>query len=744
MPNARSIRQSYPKNEAWPDHLLQNGVLPAISHVTSEQTASSLPDFLTRYSEIGKHMYQLGQQTHDPDCFRSALWVYGEALAMLQKSPFSQSASTEICIGFAKSALVLADERAIADAISHMMTLISAAKLKQQLLASELEFTLGILLAKQHNYAAAMRVLDVWWATHVKHEHAAWVRQYALWLGAKSAANGNGAHHDITLWAYEFSLRKTWPEFTLTQLNQYYSTVKTHITAPFPTCHLAFGRALVQKNAYVEAIEALKQAVSEFAPSQRGVALFELAYAYLVYGQYVDATRIMKQYAELATLENRFAVVPVLALLDRLSQSRRHAVLVGINQYQHKDLPRLRGAKNDVAAMRDVLMQRWGFQADDITELIDDQATRDAILTKFKLLTAVSRERPCVFYFAGHGSTDQDRLPTIIPVDGRCGDVREISLDELAKFAGDTSANLVTIFDVGFESEQAKYASGRSVKQTQKLRPQPRFSSREAWANHAAGLTVGAMSLYAHPPEDYAQPRSLEVKIQGNDSLNMVTTYRGRLTSVLVDILDRAGMSLTLTQLRQALHAAYQNLLPSARTASAHSEQRPVFLSTIHNQAVGMVDEIRKTPLKQIASVLRTALKLPTEGCDDNVAAFERPNTMQWHVRLNLGIAYAACGDYAEALTWLKDIASLQMATQADTFQAHYHLGRVLFLEGQEGKLEQAASQLRRAIEMAATDVRAHYFLAQTIRAQINRQYAKQVETLMQTYLQHGAPFGVP
>lgn len=742
MPSIRPIRQNYPKSETWRPHALQNGA-PVVE-------PAPLPDSLMRQFDIGKHIYWLGQLTNDIDCFKSALAVYGDALALAQTLHLNPSVQTEICMGMAKAALALQDETAIEDAVMYLKTLLAEGKAAQHVISPDAEFMLGMLLAKQRNYASAIRVLDIWWATHLRHEHSAWVRQYALWLGtqahSQSIGNGHDSHSDdLILQAYEFSQRQTWPEWGLPHLVQHYQKIKTALAATFPAYHLAFGRAFIEKHAYVEAIAALKQAVNEFAPNKRAPALFDLAYTHLVYGQYAEATHAMRQYTEIASMEDRFSVAPLTALLDRLSQSRRHALLVGINQYHHKDLPRLRGAKNDVAAMRDVLIQRWGFQAEDITELMDDQATRDAILTKFKLLTAISRERPCVFYFAGHGATDQDSLPTIIPVDGRCGDVREISLDELAKFAGDTSANLVTIFDVGFESDHAKYASGRSVKQAIKPRLQPRFGSREAWHNHAAALTVGAMSVYAHPPEDHAHARTLEIKIQGNDPLNIATTYRGRLTTMLVDILDQAGMSLTLSQLREALNEAYQDeLLPSARTTPTHSDQRPVFLSTVHNQAVTMADEIRQSPLRQIAATLRNAIKLPDDILrSDDGAAFD-PNGLRWHVRLNLGIVCAAYGDYAEALAWLSELSNTKVLPKPDNdFQVHYHLGRVLFLAGNDAKLEQAASELRRASEISPGDVRAHYFLAQTLRAQIERLYLKQIESLLKTYTQHGAPLGV-
>lgn len=89
------------------------------------------------------------------------------------------------------------------------------------------------------------------------------------------------------------------------------------------------------------------------------------------------------------------------------AQARRHALLIGISDYEH--LRDLEGPRNDVRSLDRVLRQDWGF--DRISTLVDRDATRDAILGAISALIEDTREGDHVFlYFSGHGTSflDQD------------------------------------------------------------------------------------------------------------------------------------------------------------------------------------------------------------------------------------------------------------------------------------------------------------------------------------------------
>ncbi len=86
----------------------------------------------------------------------------------------------------------------------------------------------------------------------------------------------------------------------------------------------------------------------------------------------------------------------------------KRALLVGIDAYAH--VRPLRGCVNDVAIMRGVLVDTFGFAADRIRQLTNEQATRDAMLASLDTLVADTGTGDIVvFYFAGHGSQMTDR-----------------------------------------------------------------------------------------------------------------------------------------------------------------------------------------------------------------------------------------------------------------------------------------------------------------------------------------------
>jgi peptidoglycan/xylan/chitin deacetylase (PgdA/CDA1 family)/uncharacterized caspase-like protein len=99
------------------------------------------------------------------------------------------------------------------------------------------------------------------------------------------------------------------------------------------------------------------------------------------------------------------------------------AVIIGIDEYTQ--WPRLSYAGNDARAMRDLLIQKYNFKPENVTTLLNHEATRDRILSAIGDTladpTKVVREDRVFVFFAGHGATR--RLPNgralgyIVPVD---------------------------------------------------------------------------------------------------------------------------------------------------------------------------------------------------------------------------------------------------------------------------------------------------------------------------------------
>ena len=132
------------------------------------------------------------------------------------------------------------------------------------------------------------------------------------------------------------------------------------------------------------------------------------------------------------------------AVSPSVSAGTKRALLIGINNY--KAVPHLMGSLNDVAAIQQILITRWGFEPSNIKTLTEQAATRAAILAALRELVHESGPNDTVFvHFSGHGSQVQDLDgdeddgldETLVPYDGRTPGVPDIVDDELDRiFAG--------------------------------------------------------------------------------------------------------------------------------------------------------------------------------------------------------------------------------------------------------------------------------------------------------------------
>ena len=138
---------------------------------------------------------------------------------------------------------------------------------------------------------------------------------------------------------------------------------------------------------------------------------------------------------------------------DATQAATKRALLIGINRYQA--LPSLNGSLNDIETMRQVLTTRWGFQPQRITMLTDQAATRAGMLAAFdKLAKETGPEDVVYVHYSGHGSqvedfsgdeTDDHLDETLVPHDGRTGNVPDITDDELDEIFSRLKARSVLI-----------------------------------------------------------------------------------------------------------------------------------------------------------------------------------------------------------------------------------------------------------------------------------------------------------
>ncbi|HEX8251926.1 MAG TPA: caspase family protein, partial [Thermoanaerobaculia bacterium] len=153
------------------------------------------------------------------------------------------------------------------------------------------------------------------------------------------------------------------------------------------------------------------------------------------------------------------------------SPGKRRALLIGIDDYTasrlpklrspvpERDWPNLKGGVNDIAAMKEMLVLLYGFDARDIVTLADQHATRAAILAAVErhLVAPAAAGDTLLFYYAGHGSqvansksNEPDKLDeSIVPADSRAGaaDIRDKELRRIFNRILDRGARLSVILD---------------------------------------------------------------------------------------------------------------------------------------------------------------------------------------------------------------------------------------------------------------------------------------------------------
>jgi len=137
--------------------------------------------------------------------------------------------------------------------------------------------------------------------------------------------------------------------------------------------------------------------------------------------------------------------------------------LIGIDRYcKLGKEAQLSGCVNDVQAMAQILIDRFGFPRGQVTQLVDGAATREAILAALDgLVGRVGAGDTVVFHFAGHGSQARSLDPdeadgwdeTVLPHDtGRDGDapnldIRDKEIHAWLERLTEVTRNVTLIFD---------------------------------------------------------------------------------------------------------------------------------------------------------------------------------------------------------------------------------------------------------------------------------------------------------
>ena len=489
------------------------------------------------------------------------------------------------------------------------------------------------------------------------------------------------------------------------------------------------------------ALEALERARNAF---ETIVPLLEIdrVRALLAAGRIRDAEQALGKCAALRLVPADLLEPASVALAD-VSRRRGRALVVGVGAYDDTKIDRPLGARADAEAFA-AMLTRFGFvKAEDVVLLLDEDATRQRILSEFQMLAQHGIDELAVFYFAGVGSWVPEAGSTILSVDARTlsGDeaVEDIPLVELAD-ASTTSHNLVAIIDAGTQHvDSARPQAGKKLlPRVEGSRTTPPSDSAGRQEHDPSGdeLVVGAVTLVPAVPKR-AKNRSVE------RSMSPSGTTRGRLTLGFEQALERARARQEFDSLTYVDLTAFARLRGRAAVAGAAAPE-PVLR---HRTAIARADAaLREFELRPVRSCLALASELIKEAETRDESA---PRS-----HLVAGLALDALGDHSAAIQRLR--ASRNLAdegagssgrwTRADPDPeewyrwASHHLGRILYEQG--GDLHEAVAALRAANTRKPDEPRTSYHLAQALNTLIQRESLREVELHLLRYLDLGAPLG--
>jgi len=239
------------------------------------------------------------------------------------------------------------------------------------------------------------------------------------------------------------------------------------------------------------------------------------------------------------------------------------ALVVGISDYTHfgdeigGDLP---GAANDARAVADVLINRYGFDPDNVKLVLDGEATRDRLVSELSgWLPSVARPGDLVwFYFAGHGSQawdmdgdEDDGLDeTVCPADVMRGNTEmDILDDEIGVWLNQIPTdNVVVVWDKCHAKSSTRavtpFARPRSLDRDVKkdvAKPTGATEGRTAAASEdGGGIRSGILEIASAQADEVAMDVAFPSKQQGGDP-----THGGAFTTPFVQNLWNADEDAT-------------------------------------------------------------------------------------------------------------------------------------------------------------------------------------------------------
>jgi uncharacterized caspase-like protein len=252
----------------------------------------------------------------------------------------------------------------------------------------------------------------------------------------------------------------------------------------------------------------------------------------------------------------RFTILVIcLCLISTLNvaadKANKWVLLVGIDDYKAGHISDLRGCVNDVMLMRDILVGKFNVPTGNIKILINEQATRKAIINAIKthLINNSKANDIVILHFSGHGSQMEDSSgdendgleETLVPHDSRTAGVYDINDDEINGLLNqltEKTKNVTFIFDSCHSGDAAR--AGNTVRMIKPdNRPPPQSADFAISSRSGEGITDMRLndSQYVLISGCQAKELSNEAKFNGQ--------RHGALTWYLSRALREAGKDST-------------------------------------------------------------------------------------------------------------------------------------------------------------------------------------------------------
>lgn len=164
---------------------------------------------------------------------------------------------------------------------------------------------------------------------------------------------------------------------------------------------------------------------------------------------------------------------------SQITEQGRYAIIIGIDEYEADEeaIPKLAGAQRDASELHQRLTELGKFKVEQSHLLLGRYATNRAIR---KSVSDIFRKdldsQLVIFYFSGHGITDEDQQGYIAPYDMDPDDpfITGINMEELRNIIlnSKTKANVAIILDccyAGIATSASKTVRGASNEQAKQV-----------------------------------------------------------------------------------------------------------------------------------------------------------------------------------------------------------------------------------------------------------------------------------